>query len=314
MDEVYVSTYGGNVIEDSVQVLSDEGEITSVTQDTTDISSKIPVQNTPPTPSSIDRARKGRETVRNELRRLRTSYNPTVSPVPTRQENSQVREAVRDGRYIVTGSVEPMTINMNTVEDDTEEATVNMVLEAAYNTAVTSDEGDPRTFKEAMACKNAALWTLSAIAEVNNFLYRKAWTPVQLSEVKKMGRKVIGVKWVFKTKSEWTGDFRLKSRIVTLGYMQVPGVDFTEKFSPVANDTSTRIIILLTLYYKNEGWECEVFDVEAAFLEPYLDNEMYIKWPEGIVELGFLTPEERDSTCVRLERSMYGNVDAALRG
>ena len=178
MDEVYVSTYGGNVIEDSVQVLLDEGEITSVTQDTTDISSEIPVQNTPPTPSSVDRARKGRETVRNELRRISTSYNPTVSPVPTRQENSQVREAVRDGRYIVTGSVEPMTINMNTVEDDTEEATVNMVLEAAYNTAVTSDEGDPRTFKEAMACKNAALWTLSAIAEVNNFLYCKAWTPV----------------------------------------------------------------------------------------------------------------------------------------
>ena len=32
-----------------------------------------------------------------------------------------------------------------------------------------------------------------------------------------------------------------------------------------------------------------------------------------MVELGFLTPEERDSTCVKLRRSMYGNVDAALR-
>ena len=139
------------------------------------------------------------------------------------------------------------------------------------------------------------------------------WTPVKLSDVQKSGRKIVGVKWVFKIKSEWTGDFRLKSRIVTLGYMQVPGVDFTEKFSPVANDTSTRIIILLTLYYTPQGWVCEVFDVEAAFLEPYLDNVMYIQWPEGIVELGFLSPEERDSTCVRLERSMYGNVDAALR-
>ena len=194
-----------------------------------------------------------------------------------------------------------------------EEQMSNQVLEAAYNTAVTSDEGEPRTFKEMMSCKNAALWQLSAIAEVNNFLHRKAWTPVKLSDVQKSGRKIIGVKWVFKIKSEWTGDFRLKSRIVTLGYMQVPGVDFTEKFSPVANDTSTRIIILLTLYFTPQGWVCEVFDVEAAFLEPYLDNVMYIHWPEGIVELGFLSPEERDSTCVRLERSMYGNVDAALR-
>ena len=311
MDEVHVTTYKGDENGASVQELLDEGENSSVPK----TSSRIPVQDSP-IPSSVERYRKGRERtkVRNELRKLRTSYNPTVSPLPIKSTGHEdVRESVRDGQYIVTGTVEPLKIDMTSVGTDGEEETANAVLEAAYNTAVTSDEGDPRTFKEAMASKNSVLWTLSAIAEVNNFLYRKAWTPVKLSEVRKLGRKVIGVKWVFKTKSEWTGDLRLKSRIVTLGYMQVPGVDFTEKFSPVANDTSTRIIILLTLYYRHLGWECEVFDVEAAFLEPYLDNEMYIKWPEGIVELGFLTEEERDSTCIRLERSMYGNVDAALR-
>jgi len=95
--------------------------------------------------------------------------------------------------------------------------------------------------------------------------------------------------------------------------MQVPGVDFTEKFSPVATDTSTRIIIALVLYNSYQGWVCEAFDVEAAFLEPYMDIEMYVKWPDGIVELGFLTEEQRDSTCVQLCRPMYGNVDAALR-
>ena len=71
---------------------------------------------------------------------------------------------------------------------------------------------------------------------------------------------------------------------------------------------STRVIIIIILYYSDQGWICEVFDIEAAFLELYLDNKMYIKWPEGMVELGFLTEEERDSICVRLERSMYGNV------
>ncbi len=48
----------------------------------------------------------------------------------------------------------------------------------------------------------------------------------------------------------------------------------------------------------NLGWVCEVFDVEVAFLEPFLDNKMYISWPEGIVQLGFLMPKERDITCV----------------
>ena len=168
-----------------------------------------------------------------------------------------------------------------------ETAASNFVLEFAYNTAMTSDEGEPQTFKEIMQSKNAALWKLSAIAEVNNFLYCKAWTPVKLTTVKKLGRKPISTKWVFKIKNEWTSEYHLKCRIVTLRYMQVPGVEFTEKFSPVANDTSTRVIIIIILYYLNEGWICEVFDVEAAFLEPYLDNEMYIKWPKGMVELGF---------------------------
>ena len=95
--------------------------------------------------------------------------------------------------------------------------------------------------------------------------------------------------------------------------MQVPGIDFTEKFSPVATDTSTRIIIGITLYYTEDGWVCEAFDVEAAFLEPFLDIEMYIHWPPGIVELGFITEEQKRTTCVQLRRSMYGNVDAALR-
>ena len=144
------------------------------------------------------------------------------------------------------------------------------------NIAVTSDVGDPVTFEGALGVKRGNLWKFSMISEVNNFLYRDAWMPRNLAKVRKKGRKPIPTKWVFKTKLEANGTERLKSRIVTKGYLQVPVVDFTEKFSPVATDTSTRIIIGLTLYYTADGWICEAFDVEAAFLEPYLDIEMYI--------------------------------------
>ena len=39
-----------------------------------------------------------------------------------------------------------------------------------------------------------------------------------------------------------------------------------------------------------------------------MDIEMYVLWPEGIVELGFLTEAQRDSTCVQLRRLIYGNL------
>ena len=69
--------------------------------------------------------------------------------------------------------------------------------------------------------------------------------------------------------------------------MQIPGVDYTESFSVVVTDTTTRTDFGFELM--NEDWICECFDVEAGFLNPYLEKEMYIEFPEGIVELGFIT-------------------------
>jgi hypothetical protein len=47
--------------------------------------------------------------------------------------------------------------------------------------------------------------------------------------------------------------------------MQIPGVDYTEYFAPVASDTAIRTIIGLHLYYehkyKADKWKLEMFDV-----------------------------------------------------
>ena len=56
--------------------------------------------------------------------------------------------------------------------------------------------------------------------------------------VKDRHRKPIQQKWVFKEKIEQDGTIQYKSRSVTKGFMQIPGVDFTESFSPVANDST----------------------------------------------------------------------------
>ena len=92
--------------------------------------------------------------------------------------------------------------------------------------------------------------------------------------------------------------------------MQIPGVDYTQSFSPVGNDTSVRIIIGLTLF--NDEWTLEVIDVEAAFLEGEMERSMYIEWPAGMVHLGFITGEEQELYCIEQLKSMHGNSDAAL--
>ena len=163
-----------------------------------------------------------------------------------------------------------------------------------------------------MAGPKAKWWTASAISEVNNFLGRKTWTFVPKSHAK--GRKLVGTKLVFKIKDEADGTLRYKTRIVTLGCMQIPGVDFTEKFSPVATDSSIRIVIALTLFYwDSKGWRNMGLDVEAAFLEGKQVEPMYLKCPKVLAALGFMTYEQLEEYCIRLDGGMYGNVDAALR-
>ena len=106
------------------------------------------------------------------LKTLETSYNPTS--VVVEQEN----QPIRDGNAVVTGNA-----NVVPVEIPREEM-ANFCAEI-HNTAVNSDVGDPRTFKEALSTSRAQMWRYSMISEVNNCLYRDAWIPRNLARVRK---------------------------------------------------------------------------------------------------------------------------------
>jgi hypothetical protein len=181
--------------------------------------------------------------------------------------------------------------------------------QVAFSAVLTSDPGEPKTFRLAMDGKEGAKWKPSAKAEIMNFLSRKAWRKYPRKKLK--GRKPIPVKWIFKKKDEQDGSVRYKSRVVLKGYVMIPGVDYTESFSPVATDTTVRVTIAVTLYRAKDGWINEMIDIEAAFLNADLDSNtpIYAEWPEGMVELGFITETEREENCIELTRPMYGGVD-----
>ena len=50
--------------------------------------------------------------------------------------------------------------------------------------------------------------------------------------------------------------------------MQAPGVDFKESLPLVTSDTSTRILIELTLYYEDDELIEDLCDMEMSFLHP----------------------------------------------
>jgi hypothetical protein len=138
------------------------------------------------------------------------------------------------------------------VVEDNEEA-VKVIYFVHHNELLSSDFGEPKTFKEAWNGLEREKWKPSMGSEVMNFLNRKAWTKITREKAEKSGKKILKVKWVFKKKDEQDGSIRYKSRIVvTEGGLQIPGVDYTESFAPVATDTTIYLLFAIALYKQQE--------------------------------------------------------------
>jgi len=95
-------------------------------------------------------------------------------------------------------------------------------------------------------------------------------------------KKAVGSRIVFKEKLDGYGKHvKFKAQIVTQGFSQVPGLDFTETFSSVARFTTLRIFLVLTAFL---NLELHQVDVVGAYLQGDLDEEIYIKVPDGLAE------------------------------
>ena len=113
------------------------------------------------------------------------------------------------------------------------------------------------------------------------------------------GRRLIGSKWGFKRKR----DGRYRSRLVALGYMQIPGIDFTDNFSPVVHDLTLWIVLIIWIIL---DLDIDQMDVETAFLEGVLDPSeyVYMSCPDSF----HLAPNQ----CLEIRKGLYGLVQSAI--
>ena len=269
-----------------------------------------------PTPNGTPTATR---TPRASGHRMTTRSQTKLKVAMIEKKKPPKRPTMTDGKRKVTGDTRVKPIELDdgimVIEEEKrgDKALVNSAL-FIFTTSLNSDPGEPKTDEEALNGPEKDWWFPSCVAEINNFLDRGSWKFVSRDMVKKMGRKLIATKMVYKKKDEPDGTIRYKSRCVSKGFMQIPGVDYTEKFSPVATDTSIRLVVALILFnWDSLGWRAKGIDIEAAFLEGLLDKKYYLEPPYILVLLGFLTEEEYRRVCIELQKGMYGQVDAALR-
>ena len=90
---------------------------------------------------------------------------------------------------------------------------------------------------------------------------------------------------------------KYKYFLVEKGYSQVEGIDFGEIFSPVAKLT---YIIFLHSIAATFDLEVEQMDVKTTFLHGDLEEEIYMKQPEGFIVKG------KNELVCKLKKSLYG--------
>jgi hypothetical protein len=158
--------------------------------------------------------------------------------------------------------------------------------------SITDD--DPRTVREAMDSEDGNLWKKAMDEEMAALDKNDSWDLVEFST----GRNLIGNKWVFKNKLNAKGKVeKYKAQLVEKGYSQVEGIDFGEIFSSVAKLTSIRFMLFVVVAF---DFEVEQMDVKKTFLHGDLEEEIYMKQPEGFVVKG-----KKELVC-KLKKSLYG--------
>jgi len=180
-----------------------------------------------------------------------------------------------------------------------------------FTMEISSDPGLPKMLQEALSRRDAEKWKEALASKILNFLKRDAWRRVPMLQVLREGQKAIPTKPAFKIKNKQDGSEQYKARIVTKGFLMIPGVNYMESFSPVTTEVDVWCVIGISLYFINEDivqnvpaecrWILELYHVEVAFLNANPGGKMYIKILDEMVELGYVMHEEQQLYTILLD-------------
>ena len=160
---------------------------------------------------------------------------------------------------------------------------------------------DPTSYKEAIQSKDREKWLEAMEEEHQAHIDNGTWELVP----RPAGVNVIASRWVFKTKRDENGEIvKYKGRGVAKGCSQIEGVDFEARYAPTGKPTSIRTVLCVAGIL---DWELENMDVNTAFLNADVEEEIYMKQLEGFEVYG---PNGEELVC-KLKKSIYGLRQAA---
>jgi hypothetical protein len=174
-------------------------------------------------------------------------------------------------------------------QEDAESAISNLV-KVAIN-FVNSKLYTPKNFQDSITCEEKEKWKEANDKEFKSLIENGTWELIPRPK----DRKVITTKWVHRIKDE--NPIRYKSRLVARGFTQIPGLDFTDTFSPVMKMTSFRALLAFAAKHDLEIYQA---DVDTAFLYGEIHEDLYMEQPEGYKD------QDKPNHVCKLKKAIYG--------
>ncbi|MGZ6286000.1 MAG: reverse transcriptase domain-containing protein, partial [Ktedonobacterales bacterium] len=151
----------------------------------------------------------------------------------------------------------------------------------------------PNTYGQAMNSKLAVQWKEAIASEIASLEENSVFEYVPLSEMPREC-KPLPSRWVFSVKANEDSTTRFKARLVARGDRQVD-VDVRDIYAPVVNYTTLRAMFAVAAL---NDYELDQLDVVTAFLNGKLEDNVYLKIPDGF--------NPKPGYVLRLRRSLYG--------
>ncbi|GJS45168.1 retrovirus-related pol polyprotein from transposon TNT 1-94 [Tanacetum coccineum] len=150
---------------------------------------------------------------------------------------------------------------------------------------------EPKNVNEALGDKS---WIVAKQEELNQFVVNDVWELVPQPR----NMTIIGTKLVFRNKLDENGIVsRNKARLVAQGYNQQEGIDYDETYAPVARLESIRILLA---YACALDFKLFQMDVKSAFLNGFINEEVYVAQPPGFIDF------EKLDHVYKLKKALYG--------
>ena len=216
---------------------------------------------------------------------INNNQNNTINTTQSNDNNINTNQTKNNNNHLNTNiHSETNDMNINSIISNQNNKVKGNQTPNNNNTFICNNQvlnknlREPLDYDDIYNLEDQEEWFNSAENEFGNLRDLKVYEQVNKDEIPEEAN-IIKSRLIFKYKRNSKGDIvKRKTRLVAKGFTQQHGIDYKDTFAPTLKLDSIRIF---THIAARNNFQIEQIDVNAAYLNAHLKEEIYMEPPKG---------------------------------